>query len=266
MWSARESAVYWVDIMAPSVHRYSLQDGSRCTWSMPEPIGWIIERRGREGFIAGFKSGFAELTLEPLSIRLFARPEPQLPGNRLNDAKADDRGRIWAGSMDEAERAASGSLYRIDPDLAWSRVDSGYCVANGPTLSPDGRVFYHTDSALRTIYRFDLLPSGELVHKRVWVALEEGAYPDGMTTDAEGGVWVAVWGGSCVRRFTPEGRETHRIELPASQVTSCVFGGAKLDRLFVTTAAMGTKEEPEAGALFEVSPGFHGLPSALFAG
>jgi xylono-1,5-lactonase len=233
---------------------------------MPEPIGWIIERRSRPGFLAGFKSGFAELTLEPWSVRVFASPEPHLPNNRLNDAKADSRGGIWAGSMDQGEREASGSLYRIDPDLSWRRVDSGYCISNGPTMSPDGKKLYHSDSALRTIYCFDVSPAGELEHKRVWAKLEPGAFPDGMTTDAEGGIWVAVWGGSCVRRFSPEGVKTHETKLPVSQVSNCVFGGEALDRLFVTTAATRTPHEPEAGGLFELDSGFCGLPAQLFAG
>lgn len=267
IWSARDQAVYWVDIKAPAVHRFSLADGSRRSWQMPDSIGWLIERRDHPGFIAGFRRGFAELTLEPLAIDLFCSPESGRPDYRCNDAKADVRGRIWAGTMDDTMQTAAGSLYRLDPNRSWQVVDTGYQVTNGPTVSPDGRTLYHTDSMRSTIYVFDIADDGTLTDKRPWVTLPESdGYPDGMTTDAEGGIWVAMWGGGCVRRFLPDGSVDRQINLPVSQVTSCVFAGDALDRLFVTSAAGGAEEEELAGALFEVDPGVRGLPTHSFAG
>ena len=234
---------------------------------MPDLIGWIIERRDRPGFIAGFRDRFVELVLEPRSIRSIGIPEPELPGNRLNDAKADREGRIWAGSMDDREREPSGHLYRLDPGFAWQRVHSGYRVANGPTFSPDGRTLYHSDSAERKVYRFDVAADGSLANKRAFVELTESdGFPDGMTTDIEGGVWVALWGGRSVRRFKGNGSFDRAIELPVSQVTSCVFAGARLDRMFITTASVGMEHEPLAGGLFEADPGVIGLPTNTFAG
>ena len=99
LWSARENALYWVDILGQRLHRLSLADDRITGWEMPEPIGWVIERRSAPGFIAGFASGFAEVMLDPLAIRPIGDPEPELPGNRMNDAKADPAGRIWAGTM-----------------------------------------------------------------------------------------------------------------------------------------------------------------------
>ena len=194
-----------------------------------------------------------------------ARIEPDRPGNRLNDGKADARGRLWVGSMDDAEEAPAGSLYRIDPDGAVSRVDEGYTVANGPALSPDGRTIYHTDSAARTVYAFDVGRDGSLSGKRAHIRFSEGdGYPDGMTCDAEGGLWIAHWDGGRVSRFLPDGRLDRAIPLPVSRVTSCVFAGPDLDRLFVTTASHGRPEEPLAGALFECAPGVRGLPPGRF--
>jgi D-xylonolactonase len=265
IWSARDNAVYFVDIKGPAVHRLGLTDGARTSWAMPEMIGWLAERR--EGFIAGFQSGFAELSLDPLVIRPIGDPEPDLPGNRLNDGKVDPAGRLWAGTMDNAEQAASGSLYRLDPDRSWRRMDQGYRVTNGPAFSPDGRTLYHSDSALRCVYRFDLAPDGGLGEREVFIRFGEAdGYPDGMTTDAEGGLWIAHWGGSRVSRFTPDGRLDRAIPVPVSQPTSCVFAGPDLDRLFVTSAAIGLTDEPLAGGLFELDTGVRGLPTGAFAG
>lgn len=265
IWSARDQAVYFVDIKVPAVHRLGLRDGARTSWSMPEMIGWLAERQ--KGFVAGFQSGFAELDLDPLAIRPIGDPEPDLPGNRANDGKVDPAGRVWAGTMDNAEQAATGSLYRLDPDRSWRRMDQGYRVTNGPAFSPDGRTLYHSDSALRCVYRFDLAPDGSLGERQVFIRFgEDDGYPDGMTTDAEGGLWIAHWGGNRVSRFDPDGRPERAIPLPVSQPTSCVFGGEDLDRLFITSAAIGLTCEPLAGGLFEVDPGVRGLPTGIFAG
>ncbi len=272
LWVEDENAVYWVDIKAPALHRYGLADGARRTWPMPEPIGWVAERSTAKSFVAGFKSGFAFLDREEMTIEAIGDPEPEHPGNRLNDAKVDAAGRIWAGTMDDDESEATGSLYRLDPDLTWRRMDGPYVVANGPTFSRDQRTLYHTDSAARKVYAFDMDADGELSNKRLFLRFGEGdGFPDGMTVDAEGYIWVAHWGGWRVTRFTPEGTVDRSIPRPVAQVSSCTFTGADLDRLFITTAAIGVEgaareEQPLAGGLFEVDPGVRGLPTRKFAG
>lgn len=266
LWSARENAVYWVDILGQRLHRLSLTDDAITSWDMPEPIGWVIGQRSGPGFIAGFASGFAELMLDPLTIRPIGDPEPELPGNRMNDAKADPAGRIWAGTMAANCKGMAGSLYRLDPDHRWTRVDGPYGIANGPAISADGKTLYHTDTALGLIYRFDVLDDGTLAPSSVHIEFDKAwGTPDGMTLDAEGALWVAHWGGSRVSRFTPDGELERSIALPASQVTSCTFAGENLDRMFVTSAADGV-DEPHAGKLFEVDPECRGLPTHLFGG
>lgn len=264
-WSARDDALYWVDILAPRLHRLSLADGTVRAWDMPEAIGWVIEREAG-GFIAGFASGFAELTLDPVTIATIGDPEPDRPLNRMNDAKADSAGRIWAGTMAADCRGEEGSLYRLDRDRSWSRVDSPYGIANGPAISADGSTLFHTDSAKREIYRFAVAADGSLGPRETFVRFQPGwGAPDGMTIDADGGLWVAQWGAGQVSRFTPDGEIDRSIRLPASQITSCTFAGPRLDRMFVTSAADGVDEE-HGGALFEVDPGCRGLPTLLFGG
>ena len=266
LWSARDNAVYWTDIIAPALNRLSLTDGSIARWVMPEPIGWIAERQGG-GFIAGLQSGFARLSLDPLVLDPFGDPERHLPGNRMNDGKADAEGRIWCGTMDMEEKEASGAFYRLDPDGRWTQMDSGYHVPNGPAFSLCGNWLYHTDTARRTVYRFRRTDGGGLSGREIFIQFGDGdGYPDGMTVDADGCLWIAHWGGSRISRFTPDGKLDRSIALPAQQVTNICFAGAGLDRMFVSSAAVGLPDSDYDGGLFEVDAGVKGMPTPLYAG
>ncbi|MDI1294773.1 MAG: SMP-30/gluconolactonase/LRE family protein [bacterium] len=266
LWSAREEAVYWVDILAPALNRLSLKDGMVDRWAMPEPLGWVAERV-RGGLIGGFQSGFAEIMLDPLTIAPFHDPEPHLPGSRMNDGKADAQGRIWCGTMDMAEEQDVGALYRLDPDRTVQRMDGGYRVPNGPAFSACGQWLYHSDTAKRVIYRFRRADDGTIADRQPLIHFAEAdGYPDGMTVDADGGLWVAHWGGGRISRFTPEGALDRSIALPASQVTNISFAGPDLDRMFVSSAAIGLPESADDGAFYEIFPGVRGLPTNLFTG
>lgn len=265
IWSARDDAVYWVDILAPALNRLSLKDGAVERWAVPEPLGWVAERTGG-GFIGGFKSGFAEISLDPLTITPIGDPEPDLPGNRMNDGKADAQGQIWCGTMDMAEESDSGSLYRLTPDLVWQQMDTGYRVPNGPAFSPCGKWLYHSDTARRIMYRFARTAEG-IADRQPFISFTDAdGYPDGMTVDADGHIWVAHWGGGRISRFTPDGKLDRAIALPARQVTNICFAGPDLDRMFVSSAAIGLDATPYDGGLFEVDCGGRGLPTHLFAG
>jgi xylono-1,5-lactonase len=265
LWSDRENALYWVDILGQRVNRLCLANDEVNCWSMPEPIGWLIEREQGSGFIAGFASGFAELSLDPLRIAPIGDPQPSYPTNRMNDAKADANGRIFAGIKAE-DGEPSGALFRLDCDHNIAEVDRGYIIANGPAITRDGDWMYHTDSALNRIFRLPILPDGTLGPRQLFLEFPpRWGSPDGMTIDAEGALWVAHWGGGRVSRFWPDGSLDRVIALPASQITSCTFAGPNLDRMFVTSAANGV-DEPLGGHLFEVDPGVRGLPTLRFGG
>jgi D-xylonolactonase len=268
LWSARENAVYWVDILWQTLHRLSLDDEGVTSWPMPEKIGWVVERRDRPGFIAGLQSGFCELTLNPVVCGRRVNPEPHYPHNRMNDATVDHRGRIWAGTMDCDAHLETGSLYCLEPDFKVTRRDTGYIVTNGPAFTPTHDFVYHNDTPRGIVYRFAVTPEGELHDKREFLKFPpEWGFPDGMTVDAEGCLWIAHWGGSRVSRFDPDGDLERLIRLPASQITNCVFAGSDLDRLFVTSAAVGRETQSSAGALFEVDAGgVKGLAPHYFAG
>ena len=266
-WSAREDCVYWTDIVGRKLHRLRLADEHVTQWEMPEMIGWIIEREDKPGFVAGLQSGFAWLTLDPFKLTPFLDPEPHLPGNRLNDAVADARGRIWAGTMSVAADRPTGALYRLECDGTISRIDRHIIIANGPAICERQSALFHTDTGRATIYRYPLGGDGNTGAREPFIVFDPAhGRPDGMTFDAEGCLWVAVYGGGRVSRFTPAGKLDRSIALPASQITNCVFAGAGLGRMFVTSAAAGAEHEPLAGALFEVDPGVSGIAPYRYRG
>lgn len=263
---ARDDALYWVDIIGQRVNRHGLSDGCYRSWAMPEMVGWLIERANGTGFVAGLQSGFHALTLEPFALTPLAAPEPHLPANRMNDACADAHGRVWAGTMRIDCTGEDGALYRFDPDHSWQRMDAPYGIANGPAISADGSTLYHTDSAKGLVYRFALHDDGTLGPREVFLEFpRDWGSPDGMTIDAEGGLWIAHWGPGWVSRFTPDGHRERWIGLPASQLTRPCFAGPDYSRLFITSAADGVAE-PLAGAVFEVEAGVRGLPPHRFGG
>jgi sugar lactone lactonase YvrE len=270
VWVAREDALYWLDIKGEKIFR--LGDDKQLTeWPTPLRVGSIAPRKNG-GFIGGTEHGIAIIDPAAERFDIVANPEQHLPNNRFNDGKVDRRGRFWAGTMDDQEKAASGTLYCLDTDLSWTAVDSGYKVTNGPAFSPSGEVMYHNDSARQVTYAFDMDSSGQPGNRRVFLQFAKGdGYPDGMTVDAEGCLWVAFWDGGCIRRFSPGGEWLQTIEMPVSRPTSCAFGGRDLDRLYVSSARIGLDQatlsmQPNAGGLFMVTPGVQGIADIPFAG
>jgi len=232
---------------------------------MPEPLGWIVEDAAGD-LIGGFQSGFGRISCDRRAVSHIAAPEPHLPGNRMNDGKADRHGAIWCGTMDMAEKEATGSLYRLDPDGSLQVMDSGYMVPNGPAFSACGRWLYHSDTARRTIYRFEITQTGIAARQPHIQFAQEDGYPDGMTVDREGCLWVAHWDGGRISRFRPDGSFDRAIHLPARRITNITFAGEALDRMFVTSAATGLPKSEYDGALFELESGAVGLPVGIYAG
>jgi sugar lactone lactonase YvrE len=272
LWVARENAVYWVDIFSKKLHRYGPADGVRRTWTFETEVTSLAERQ-QGGLVGTVRDGFAFIHLETNTVEPVALPEADIPGNRFNDGKVDGNGRYWAGSMDDGEKLASGSLYRLDGDLSLHKMDENYSIPNGPTFSLDGKTLYHTDTAKRIIYAFDFSKDGAISDKRIFVQLEaeEEGYPDGMTVDSENCIWLAHFAGSRITRYSPAGEVRQVIPMPVPNITSCTFAGPDLDTLYITTARHLLSEEdvrkyPLSGSLFSCKPGVTGLPTPLFAG
>jgi sugar lactone lactonase YvrE len=189
---------------------------------------------------------------------------------RMNDGACDPRGRFYCGSMAYDARPGAGTVYRLDTDLTVHPVLNGVTISNGMAWSLDGHQVFYVDSATRRIDAFGFdAEGGRFLERRPLVTLDHlGAEPDGLTIDSEGALWVALWGGSAVHRYSPAGELLEVVEVGARQVSACAFGGADLDVLYVTTSRQGLAdhEDPAAGAVFAVRPGVRGAPSHQFAG
>ncbi len=270
-WHAETGHLLGVDIHGCMAWRWPVGSGAAQLRHLAQRIGWVLPTANPNKLLLGLQGGFALADAQdPAQFEWLHQPFLQNPSLRLNDAKADNTGAVWAGSLNnDDESQPDGCLFRLGTDGQLTVVDTGYSVANGPAINADSTLMLHTDSGRRTIYAFDMdAPKGQLSNKRVWKVFAEAAgYPDGMCFDAEGCVWVAHWGGSCVSRFALDGALLTRVSLPTSNVTNVCFGGEGLDRLFVSTARVGLtleqlQAQPDAGNLFEiVIPSVKGLPS-----
>jgi len=255
-----ENSMLWCWTPDSSVHYHHI--GQR--------IGWVLPTHSNK-LLLGLQGGFALADkAEPTKHKLLHQPFLHNPSLRLNDAKADITGSVWAGSLNyDDESKSDGCLFHLSTDGRLTVVDTGYTVANGPAINFNSTLMLHADSGRRIIYAFDMdAPMGHLSNKRVWkVFSNEEGYPDGMCFDSEGCVWVAHWGGGCISRFALNGDLLSRVSFPTSNVTNICFGGEGLDRLFVSTARKGLtskqlQAQPDAGSLFEIKNlGVKGLPS-----
>jgi len=272
LWNVRDESIWWVDILAPALHRLTPATGARKVWPMPSSIGSFVFRPGGD-LLAGLRSGFAFFDPRTSAFTPVAAPETSLPKNRPNDGKCDRDGRYWCGTMMDGGMEPTGSLYRIDRDRSCRKFLSDIRVPNSIAFSPDGRTMYFTDTRQGDIraYEYDRA-AGTLGTMRVIApAGHAPGSPDGSTVDADGCLWSARYGGGMVVRITPAGKVDRAIRLPVTQVTAAAFGGPKLDTLYITTAAQRLAPEelakqPLAGSLFAVRPGVSGLPEADYAG
>ena len=274
-WSVREQALWWVDILGRRLHRYRPADGAMRSWSFDEEISAVAERTDAPGLAMTLRRGLALFDPDTgAPARYVQTPEQEPPGNRFNDGKCDRAGRFWGGSMDFACKLPTGALYRFGPGAECLRHELGFAVTNGPTWSRDDRTMYVNDTTKGVVHAFDFDPiSSTLSNQREWLRLAAGdGFPDGMTTDAAGRLWLAHWGGSCVSCHDPQsGAELGRLALPASQITNCCFGGPELRTLYVTSARVDLspeqlQREPLAGGLFAVELDEPGVPPSLFRG
>ncbi|MGF6637452.1 D-xylonolactonase [Paraburkholderia sp. MM6662-R1] len=254
LWQAAENAVYFVDIKGRRIHRLSVATGEQQTWQAPDQPGFLAPLADGT-FVCGLPSGLHRFDPASGEFSKLAEVEPHLPGNRLNDGFVDARGRLWFGSMDDAEEAPSGTLYRVNEQAAAIAQDDDYVITNGPAMSPDGRTLYHNDTMRRVVYAFDVAADGTLSGKRIFAAISGDGHPDGMAVDADGFVWIALFGGWRIERYSPAGELVDQVPLPCANVTKLAFGGDDLQTVYVSTAwkgltAVERQHQPQAGGLF----------------
>jgi xylono-1,5-lactonase len=273
LWDAARGVVWWLDIRAAVLHCHEVQSGRNHAQDLDCRLTALgladqgdLVACGDRGFVRlGIAQGFRA------RIKQVLQAPRERPGNRFNDGKVDDRGRFWAGTMDDAEGGAHGSLYRLEGNGNLSTVRTGMFVPNGPCFLADGTVLV-TDSPRRHITALLLDERGEPIAEREFAQFGvEHGFPDGMTVDADNHVWVAFWDGWCVRRISPHGKIVAEIELPVQRPTCPTFGGEHLEDLYLTTASTGIAAErlstqPLAGSLLRISTGVRGRTAGRFCG
>ncbi len=279
VWDAKQGIIYWIDILNGNLHSYHPKNKIQKTIALNQLIG-SYALSPNDKIIAALKDGIYWVDKSTGQKELIVQPETGLSNNRFNDGKCDPAGRFWAGTMSLSEDKEAGSVYVMEKNNATQnitskKVISNVTISNGMAWSKDGSTFYFIDTPSSEVVAYDYnLSTGQIKNKRVVISIPvaEG-YPDGMTIDTEGMLWVAHWGGWQVTRWNPNtGEQLFAIPLPAAKITSCCFGGPHLTDLYISSAKVGLSsqeilEQPLAGSLFVLpNCGFQGFPADEFLG
>ena len=274
IWSPIEDLLVWVDIIGQAVHRFDHATGQPVSvWSYTKPVGNVALRAG--GGLALGLGNTVTLTDRVGAIESVIELPGEPESNRANDGAVDPAGRLFQGTMSDTEPGSPvAGLHRVDADGTVRRVLSDVMISNGIGWSPDQATMYYIDTLTFRVDQFDYDPdTGEIEGRRPFVTFDGSTGgPDGMTVDADGCLWVAMFGGFSVQRFSPSGEKLETVATPgAPQTTCCCFGDPDLDTLYITTAAKSlagveTEGELNSGALFAADVDAVGLPTNLFAG
>lgn len=269
IWDDRFDLLRWVDLNRGLVHGHDPVRGQLDPLELGQHVGFVVPT-GSDRLLAGVRDGFA--LVEPDGTMEIERDvERERTHMRINDGKADPAGRVWAGTMGIDDPQPEGTLYRLDRDWSVSRQLDELTIPNGIGWSPDATRMYFTDTTWGRIdvFAYDVA-SGEISDRRSFVEIPaECGAPDGLTVDEEGCVWVALWFGAAVHRYTPDGKLDTVVRIPALQATSCVFGGAGHRELFITSANLALDprdlaDHPRSGRVFTCQPGVAGLRTESF--
>ena len=265
VWDAKTQTLYWLDILEKRIYIET-----RILAQLDDLIGCLAPRKNGN-LILGTRLGFANLNPDSVQLTVLAALDSELPTNRLNDGKCDPAGRFIAGTMDMGEENPSGALYSFDGKQV-TRLLSGITISNGLAWSVDHKTFYYIDTPTREVKAFDYdLATGQIANPRAVIHVPESiGWPDGMTSDTDGNLWIAIWGGAQITQWNPStGKLLEQIQVPALHTSSCVFGGKDMNELYVTSARTGMSEAdlkkyPLSGGLFKVETKVTGMPTFEF--
>ncbi|MFB2553727.1 SMP-30/gluconolactonase/LRE family protein [Ensifer soli] len=270
VWDADRNTLFFMDIIGQTLHAYDWASGKDRVMPLPALGGALaLSRDGR--LIAGLQTGIH--TIDPLSgaVTFLVDPEPDKPDHRLNEGKCDPQGRFWVGSISILGRFPTGCLYRLEKDGRVTQVLDRISVPNTLAWQPDGQHMLFADSVTKQVWRFRYdAETGAIGERKVFIDTSDyKGMPDGIAVDADGGVWIAEFGGGAVHHYSAQGKLEGTVRVPASQVTSCVFAGPDLDRLVIITTKRllddrARQEQPHSGDLFIIEPGISGLPPHLY--
>jgi sugar lactone lactonase YvrE len=273
VWDARSGVLWWTDIPGRGFHRWDPASGVHTSATLDREVGTAVPRRSG-GLLLAVRGGFAAydgVGSGPLELLLSV--EDDKPELRMNDGKCDAAGRLYVSTMAFSADQPVGSLWRLDPDWTVHRLVDGLTIGNGMAWSADGLTMYFIDSACHRVDAFTVDPAtGDLSDRRpLFDVPAADGLPDGMCIDQDGALWVALFGGGAVRRYSTDGELLAEVPLPVANVTCPVFGGPDWDELYITTGWGYLDDEeraaqPEAGGLFRVRPGVRGTAPHAFAG
>ncbi len=267
-WDEKTQTLYWVDILEKKLHLFN---GIDRILQLEDYVGCVAPCKDGQ-LILALRNGFWKLDPGSKDIKEIAVPAGEPAGNRFNDGKCDPAGRFLAGTMDMAERLSNGSLYSLSPDGQLKKLLRDLRISNGMTWSPKHDILYFIDTPTREVKAFDYDgKTGDIGNPRVVVRIpEELGWPDGMTSDTDGHLWIGMWGGAQVTRWDAgEGKLLTQVKIPALNITSCVFGGKEMNELYVTSACNGMSESeiaayPHSGGLFRLKTDVRGMPTFEF--
>ncbi|MGP4113677.1 SMP-30/gluconolactonase/LRE family protein [Streptomyces sp. 4N509B] len=265
-WDPEGQRLLWVDILSSRIHVLDPASGRRTVMTTEQHVG-AVKPRAAGGFVVNLRDGVG--LYDASGAFRWLRHAP-VPGRRGNDAAVAPDGSLWAGSMRYDDGPGGGTLDRVAPDGETTTVLPAVTTSNGTGWSPDGTLVYHVDTPTRRVDVLTLTEDGRGITDRRPLVDTSGfaGFPDGLTVDADGCVWVAFWDGGAVRRFTPKGELDRTVTVPASRTTACAFGGPRLADLYITTARVGIdpRREPLAGSVLVLPDAGRGLPQPAFAG
>ena len=281
IWNSETQQLYFIDIEGKNLFVY--EEGTQISAVSPrnqkfikyhvgERIGTVVPTNDPNQVIIPLQNGIFEFDLTSRKKTLFSNPEEHIESNRMNDGKCDPAGRLWVGSMHLEQAKGAASLYKIEPDGTHEKMIDSVTISNGIVWSLDEKTMYYIDTPTGKVQAFDYeKATGNISNGRTACVIPESlGYPDGMTIDAEGMLWIALWNGNAVTRWNPTtGKMIQKIEVPAHNVSSCAFGGENLETLFITSARVDMTEEelekmPLSGNVFAVKPGVRGVKAFHF--
>ena len=264
-WDSKTQTLYWLDILEKRIYA-----DTRILAQLDDLVCCIVPRKNGN-LLLGTRLGFADLNPDTVQLTVLAALDSELPTNRLNDGKCDPAGRLLAGTMDMNEKDPNGALYSFDGKNSTRLLDK-VTISNGLAWSVDYKTFYYIDTPTREVKAFDYdLATGQIANPRVAIHIPESlGWPDGMTSDTDGNLWIALWGGAQVTKWNPKtGKLLEQIPVPALQTSSCVFGGKDMNELYITSARKSMSETdlkkyPLSGGLFKVITNVVGMKTFEF--
>ena len=268
LWVKEINSIFFVDIKKKRILILNINTNKKKILKVSKTIGFISQIK-KDIFIFGLKSELIFINLKNLKVLASVPIESKKTNNRINDGKTDPLGRLWFGTMDNAEKKQTGSLYCLDKNLVLHKVDKKYLITNGPAFINKNN-FYHTDSGKRLIYKIKINKKLRILKKSIFIKFNKllGS-PDGMTTDKKNNLWVCHYGTGIISVYNSKGKKIYQFSLPVKNVTNCTFGGKSNNELYITTARKGMKKKdlkkyPLSGSLFKVKTNLKGKNQTLF--